>query len=73
MGGILGSMTPDEHRAELRRLAADRDREGAAALAALRSGVRQRDIAADLGRTREHVRRLTRSAEAAETDPAGGT
>jgi predicted transcriptional regulator len=59
-------MTPEEHRENLRRVAAVRDSEPAAALAALRAGVRQVDIAHDLGRTREHVRRITRAAETAE-------
>lgn len=55
-------MTPDEARAELRRIAADRDRiaheEPAAIIAALEAGVRQTDVAKDIGRTREHIRRL---------------
>lgn len=63
-------MTPEEHRENLRRIAAVRDSEAAAALAALRAGVRQVDIAEDLRRTREHVRRITRAAEQAEAAAA---
>lgn len=63
-----GYMTPEEHREYLRQIAAVRDEEPAAALAALRAGVRQRDVATDLGRTREHIRRITRAAEADEPD-----
>jgi predicted transcriptional regulator len=58
-------MTPDQHRAELRRIAAERDRlteaEPRAVVAALRAGVKQTDIARDIGRTREHVRRIARA------------
>lgn len=56
-------MTPEEHREHLRAIAAARDEEPAAALAALRAGVRQRDVADDLGRRREHIRRIARAAE----------
>lgn len=58
-------LTPDQARAALRRLAAERDRiaeeEPVAVVKALRVGVRQVEIAADLGRTREHVRRIARA------------
>ncbi|HEV7651317.1 MAG TPA: hypothetical protein VGP26_24470 [Actinophytocola sp.] len=59
-------MTPDAHREQLRQLAAERERlaeaEPAAIAAALRAGVRQADVARDVGRTREHVRRVARAA-----------
>lgn len=55
------AVTPDQAREKLRKLAADRDRiveaEPKAILDALAAGVPQKDIAADLGRTREHIRR----------------
>ena len=57
-------MTPEEHCEHLRHIAAVRDEEPAAAVAALRAGVRQRDVAAALGRGREHIRRIARAAEA---------
>lgn len=63
-----GGMTPDEARAELRRIANARDREPQAVMDAVRAGVPQKDIAADLGRTREHIRRIVRTAEAEETN-----
>ncbi|MFD5089363.1 hypothetical protein ACFWMR_02090 [Amycolatopsis thailandensis] len=58
-------MTPDEARAKLRKLAKERDRiaeaEPKAIIEAIGAGVPQKDIAADLGRTREHVRRAARA------------
>lgn len=58
-------VTPDEHRAKLRKLARERDRlteaEPKAILDALAAGVRQADVAVDIGRTREHVRRVARA------------
>lgn len=58
-------VTPDEARAKLRKLAKDRDRiateEPLAVVEALRAGVRQADIVRDLGRTREHIRRIARA------------
>lgn len=58
-------VTPDQAREELRKLADDRDRvdaaEGPAVLAAMEAGVSQKDIAADLRRSREHVRRVARA------------
>lgn len=55
-------MTPDQHRAALRKIAKERDRiekaEPAAILAALAAGVPQKDVAAELDRTREHIRRV---------------
>lgn len=57
-------MTPDQAREELRRIATERDRlteeEPAAIVAALKAGVRQSDVVRDIGRTREHVRRIAR-------------
>ncbi len=71
IGAMSTAPTPDDetvaqHREQLRHVAAVRDSEPRVALAALRAGVRQVDIAADLNRTREHVRRITRQAEDAE-------
>lgn len=58
-------VTPDEARTKLRKLARDRERiaeaEPQAILDALAAGVPQKDIAADLGRTREHIRRAARA------------
>lgn len=58
-------MTPDEARTKLRKLARDRDRiaeaEPQAIIDALTAGVPQKDIAADIGRTREHIRRVARA------------
>lgn len=56
----------DQHRENLRRIATARRSEPAAALAALRAGVPQVEIARELGRTREHVRRITKDAALAE-------
>lgn len=57
--------TPDQARARLRELAAERQRladaEPAAILDALNAGVKQADIARDLERSREHVRRVARA------------
>lgn len=57
-------MTQDEARENLRRIAAERDRlaeeEPAAIVAALKAGVRQADVVRDIGRTREHIRRVAR-------------
>jgi predicted transcriptional regulator len=59
-------MTPEETRKRLREIAAKRtwiaNAEAPAVLAALQAGVRQADIARDLGRTREHIRRIAREA-----------
>lgn len=59
------AVTPDEHRAKLRKLARDRDRlaeaEPKAILDALAAGVPQKDVATDIGRTREHIRRVARA------------
>lgn len=58
-------VTPDEARAKLRKIAAERERiaeaEPQAIIDALNAGVAQKDIAADLGRTREHIRRAARA------------
>ncbi|MFC3454023.1 hypothetical protein [Amycolatopsis speibonae] len=58
-------MTPDQARTNLRQIAKERDRvadaEPKAILDAIAAGVPQKDIAADLGRTREHVRRAARA------------
>jgi hypothetical protein len=58
-------VTPAQARTRLRKLAAERERlaadEPAAIVAALQAGVRQVDIARDLDRTREHVRRIARA------------
>lgn len=58
-------VTPDQHREQLRQLAAERERleqaEPAAIVAALQAGVRQADIVRDIGRSREHVRRVARA------------
>lgn len=52
----------EEARKKLRRLAAQRrrlaDQEPVAIVEALKVGVRQMDVAADIGRTREHIRRI---------------
>ena len=58
-------MTPaEEARRTLRRIATQRrrlvDQEPAAIVEALKAGVRQTDVAADIGRTREHIRRIAR-------------
>lgn len=54
-----------ELRAALREIADVRrrlaDDETAAVLAALRGGVRQADIARDLDRSREHIRKIARA------------
>ncbi|MFJ1765082.1 hypothetical protein ACIOD2_32475 [Amycolatopsis sp. NPDC088138] len=58
-------MTPDEARTQLRKIARERDQlteaEPKAILDALAAGVKQGDIATDIGRTREHVRRVARA------------
>lgn len=57
-------MEPEEARKALRRIAAQRrrlaDQEPAAIVAALKAGVRQMDVAEDIGRTREYIRRVAR-------------
>lgn len=59
-------VTPEQERARarLRTLASKRQRQAAdevaAVQAALQAGVRQADIARDLDRSREHIRRITR-------------
>jgi hypothetical protein len=59
------SMTAEQARAALREIAAERKRlaevEPAAIVAALEAGVRQADVARDIDRTREHVRRVARA------------
>jgi len=59
------AVTPDQARERLRKLAADRDRitepEPKAIRDALAAGVRHADVARDLGRSREHVRRVVRA------------
>lgn len=54
----------EEARRKLRRIATQRRRlaeqEPAAIVEALKAGVRQMDVAADIGRTREHIRRIAR-------------
>ncbi len=55
----------EEARKKLRRLAAQRrriaDQEPAAIVEALKAGVRQMDVAEDIDRTREHIRRIARA------------
>lgn len=57
-------MELEEARKALRRIAAQRrrltDQEPAAIVAALNAGVRQMDVAEDIGRTREYIRRVAR-------------
>lgn len=59
------AVTPEQARTKLRKIAADRERiadaEPVAIAEALAAGVKQIDIAKDLGRTREHVRRIARA------------
>lgn len=54
-------------RRKLRKLATDRvkavQREADAIVEALRAGVRQVDVARDIDRSREHVRKIARDAE----------
>jgi hypothetical protein len=67
-------MTPEQARARLRYLAAERERNTAAEpeaiLDAIKAGVRPTDIAADIGRTREHVRRIREHAKSTGLLPA---
>lgn len=67
------AVTPDQARERLRKLADDRDRadaaEGPAVLAAMEAGVAQKDIAADLRRSREHVRRVARAHQTSKETP----
>lgn len=70
------AMTPEQARERLRYLAAERERNKAAEpeaiLDAIKAGVRPTDIAADIGRTREHVRRVRENAEDAGLLPKAG-
>lgn len=67
-------MTPDQARARLVYLAAERESNAAsepeAIIDALKLGVRITDIASDIGRTREHVRRIRLEAEGSGRLPA---
>jgi hypothetical protein len=59
------AVTPEQARAKLRKLAGDRKgiakAEPIAIVEALNAGVKQADIARDIGRTREHIRRVARA------------